>query len=682
MSRVLRLVALGAAAALCCTACLGGDDPGDPDAGRDLVLSGAPVTFQVLSLAEWAGRLDPVRVSLCRPDLERLRAVWPASGCSAELERIEASFATCDARITCEPPEDGDPDTRHTCTLEGDSPCTFRVGADDADALPNVARVNVGGALGLGNWWAHDRARLPDATFILSTGDAFGASPPLAAFFEEEPVVRALNVMGLDADTVGNHNFDRGLAHLQQMLDLSDFHVLVANLTRVPQNVRGVAPYTIADLGGMPVAFIGVTDTVAPDTVFPGSFGTMTVTDPLAAVLEARSLAEAAGARYFVVIAHLGVDPLPDDDALMPDARPIEPQGSLMTLWLEAQAQSNNGFDLFIGRGAPRSMLCTLPRDGATTAPECSDFSAEPRALELDPDTRVLVQGRGYGESYVRVEATAVPASGALQALRVSFELPELCTASERIPCDVPTLEALEALLEPYRQTLAETRDVPIGQSDAELPFREEELRSSSVPLGHLVADALRERADASVAVFNAGGIRSGLPSDYQPLDTTLHRSGTPPLTLVRGDIDTVLPFFPSTAVTLEVSAADLYATLEQSVSSVGGGGFLQISGMRFVYAPDAPAGSRVCRVVLDEGGELARDGADRVVLATIDFLAQGGDGYLMLSDKAHVTRGSLQEMLIAHIESLGTVSLETLAEPRITRLAAGQTCADADRVP
>ena len=65
------------------------------------------------------------------------------------------------------------------------------------------------------------RIALRARTFMLTAGDDFGATPPLSSFFNEEPSVKAQRLMGIQVGALGNHNFDRGVAHLQQMIDLA-----------------------------------------------------------------------------------------------------------------------------------------------------------------------------------------------------------------------------------------------------------------------------------------------------------------------------------------------------------------------------------------------------------------------------------------------------------------------------
>lgn len=64
-----------------------------------------------------------------------------------------------------------------------------------------------------------------------------------------------------------------------------------------------------------------------------------------------------------------------------------------------------------------------------------------------------------------------------------------------------------------------------------------------------------------------------------------------------------------------------------------GTGRFAQVAGFRFTYDSRQPAGERVLEAILDDGTVMISDGAiagtaRNVHVATIDSLAQGGDGY------------------------------------------------------
>src|SRR2546428_9248671 len=183
-----------------------------------------------------------------------------------------------------------------------------------------VGVQQVGGAAVLSSYFKADRAANPN-TLTLTAGDAFGASPPLSGFFNEEPAVLAMNLMGFDADTFGNHNFDRGISPLQHLINLAEdprtprcdspcrtvFQYVSANLRNRDANLTGVKDFEIFDVGGVRVAVIGITNPEAPTLVFPGSFGTIEVTNPIPAANKARAAALLAGAKLFIAITNLGV---------------------------------------------------------------------------------------------------------------------------------------------------------------------------------------------------------------------------------------------------------------------------------------------------------------------------------------------------------------------------------------
>jgi 5'-nucleotidase len=63
---------------------------------------------------------------------------------------------------------------------------------------------------------AQKKATNPN-TLVVSAGDLIGASPLLSALFHDEPTIEAMNLLGLDFNAVGNHEFDEGAAELLRM---------------------------------------------------------------------------------------------------------------------------------------------------------------------------------------------------------------------------------------------------------------------------------------------------------------------------------------------------------------------------------------------------------------------------------------------------------------------------------
>lgn len=484
----------------------------------------------------------------------------------------------------------------------------------------------VGGAATLSSYWAADRAANPN-TLLLTGGDAVGASPPLSSFFEDRPTIEWMNYAGFDADTLGNHNFDAGLGRLQSQIDSAEFDYVSSNLKNVDDNVSGVSPYRIYKVDQVKVAVIGVTNPEAPSLVTPGNFGTIEITDPVAAAMNARQQAHEEGAKVFVAIGHLGIE---GRDAAG------NPAGPLVNF-----AQGVNGFDLILGDHTDVQYSATI--NGA-----------------------LVLENRSKGATYARTTLTYDRRAGR-GVVDKSFEF--VVPVASQVTPDPKVAE----LLAPYQAELSEKLDVPIGVSDGVLPRGGNVERLGEVAIGNLTTDAMRTTYGTQIAFTNGGGLRAPLPSSYRPLDTSLRRNTAgyaagPPFDLVIGDIYALLPF-GNEALTRTVTGSQLWAALEHSVGSIpaANGKFLQISGFRFTYDAARPAGSRVVSVTLNDGTAIPNSAGFTVSATTNNFTNAGGDGYTMLADGQGVTRDLLANVVVDYVKANPNVT--TALDNRITRL-------------
>ena len=118
-------------------------------------------------------------------------------------------------------------------------------------------------------------------TLTVAAGDMIGASPLLSAAFHDEPTIEAMNELGLDVTSVGNHEFDEGYKELQRMQAAAASTTATARTTRTPApTTRSPAPssrtwpptcgtpaptrrilpaYWIKKMHGAKVGFIGMT---------------------------------------------------------------------------------------------------------------------------------------------------------------------------------------------------------------------------------------------------------------------------------------------------------------------------------------------------------------------------------------------------------------------------------------
>lgn len=488
---------------------------------------------------------------------------------------------------------------------------------------------NVGGAAVLSAYWQADRTANPN-TITLTGGDDFGASPPLANFFDEETAVLAQNLMGIDVATFGNHNFDRGIDHLQAMIDLADYQYVSANLRNRDANLSGVEDFALFEVGGVTVGVVGITNPEAPSLVFPGNFGTIEVASPYAAANKARVAAKKAGADIVVAVIHAGV----------------------------------TGFD---GLGQPTGELIDFANSVGGFAVIFGDHTDVQYSGIIND--QLVLENRSRGLTYARTDVTVDPSNGRVISRSTSFVTPR---ASAVTPDP-----AIVSMLDPYRTQLAAIFDEPVGVATGLFPRGSNVERLREVAIGNLIADAYRARYGTQLAFMNGGSIRAPLPSTYLPADTTLRRTSPgyaagPPYDLVVGDIYSTLPF-GNIVVTRTVTGAQLWAVLEHSVSSIpaASGKFGQVSGFRFRYDSNLAPGSRVLSVTLDGGTPILPDGT-LYTFATTNFTNAGGDGYTMLADGQGVSRELDAQVLQAYIEGLGTIT--PVIEGRILNCAT-DTC-------
>jgi 5'-nucleotidase len=132
-------------------------------------------------------------------------------------------------------------------------------------------------------------------TVVVSAGDLIGASPLLSALFHDEPTIEAFNLIGLDYNAVGNHEFDEGVTELLRMqrggchpvdgcqdgdgFRGARFKFLAANVS-YNNNGRTIFPaYRIENFQGAKVAFIGLTLEGTPSIVTPSGISNVSFAD-------------------------------------------------------------------------------------------------------------------------------------------------------------------------------------------------------------------------------------------------------------------------------------------------------------------------------------------------------------------------------------------------------------------
>ncbi len=423
---------------------------------------------------------------------------------------------------------------------------------------------SIGGAAYLKPWFDWYRAEAKDGSITLSAGDLVGATPPISNFFGDKPTIELANMMGVDGNVLGNHEFDRGQEYLRtELIPLADFPYLTANAIDPATGLPPAewTPSHIYEFDGFKLGVVGFTLTELPTLIFPGYLDPFVITDPVAAVnAEVAKVKEENRLKAVIAIGHQGANL---GTVTMPDLT----QSPLVDI-----ANGLEGVPVIIGGHTHTQYVASLPNGMLLNENVNAGYRFSRIRVVVDSKTKAVIYKTGDYHKPWNIGVTPDPA---IQAI----------------------INDLNAQLAPIFSTVigSSSRYVPradaCGRSDGRL---------CESLVGNLAADAIRITYNTDFAITNSGGLRADLtcpttdnPSDFCPPYTP------PPYPITRGSVFGVLPF-GNVVFTVSISGAELKTFLENGVSAMptANGKFPQVSGLCFTYDISAPVGSRVLSAV------------------------------------------------------------------------------------
>jgi len=560
-------------------------------------------------------------------------------------------------------------------------------GARAVDDAPRLSAVlNALRAQDLGN------DGLADNTLTLSSGDAF--IPGL--FFDASETVfgaagiadiQIQNELGIQAIALGNHEFDFGTSVLAALIDGSapgDFTALTgtaldgqaftgtafpylsSNLdfstdeNLAPLAVAGgqapqgnvVTSSTVIDVNGENIGVVGATTPTLAIISNPGGVGIAPAdfdATPTPAQLDAL-----AAEIQTEVDALLAADPSLNKVVLLAHMQQIN-----IELALAARLQN---VDIIVAGGSNTRLFDDNDRPRAGD----SDQGQYPQFVTNAGGTQTAVVNTDGSYKYVGRLVLDFDADGNI--LPDSYD----AAVSGAYATDAQGVNDLNAagLVDPEIQAIADAIEAQIiatesnvfgiaevflngNRSGLETPDDPDGVRTQETNLGNLTADAnlvIAREFDTAVVVSikNGGGIRASIGQTVVPpggseavrLPNEEIPGVKPEGGISQNDIQTALAFNNGLTL-LTLTKAELVAVLEHGVSAIPGvsGRFPQISGVKFSYDPDLPAGDRLLNAGIFDANdtliaELVRDGdivgdpSEPFRIVTLNFLAGGGDGY------------------------------------------------------
>lgn len=451
-------------------------------------------------------------------------------------------------------------------------------------------------------------------SILLDAGDRFQGSL-FHTQYKGRDQVQVMGLLGYDAMTLGNHEFDNGDEILAQFIDAISFPVVSANIdfSTEPLLADKIVPSVIIDVNGELVGVIGITTGETPGISSPGD--ELVFSDDYAGVInaEAAALTE-QGVNKIIVIAHLGIL----------DAIRVIPQ-------LE-------NVDVFID-GHSHTLFSNTAESAAGVYPQTF----------TDATGATVYYGQtGSNTQYVGRLDVTFDADGVI-----------IAAAGDTIPLDdsVEPDEAMAALIADLYEEVEAANNELIGATATALLDGDRLIcRVEECVLGNIIADGMRAGTGQQIAIMNGGGIRANIDAG----DITL------------GDVLTVQPF-GNIMSTFELTGANVIKALENGISGLSvvdgivsrdglPGRFPQVSGIRFTFDPNLPVGSRVISVEVDNGdGTFSPIDLDATYsMVTNNFMRTGGDDYSILAEQAidPYDFGAIDyELTVQHLAALGEVS-------------------------
>ena len=318
------------------------------------------------------------------------------------------------------------------------------------------------GAAKLATFLASAKQQNPEGTLLLAAGDMMQGSIDSNLLYGK-PVIDIMNVVGVDAMTLGNHEFDWNVNVLEERIKQSRFLYVCANLIdqRTGKSPAFVKPYMIVEREGIKIGIIGI---ATPETTIK--------TNPK------------------MIANYIFADPAGTVSALIPEIKEYGADLIIVLTHLDSFTDKNGRIS-----GDAAMLAQHLPNIQAVISGHSHQVVAG--IVNEVP----IVQAGQYGRFIGKLEITVNAASRNVETADASV-----------IAVDGSILHADPTVMTNLEQSLQETEPVKrkvAGQTTYALEHDRNDMTETI--LGQWITDIMRNTAGAEVAFYNTGGIRKGI---------------------------------------------------------------------------------------------------------------------------------------------------------------------------
>ncbi|MFH1981025.1 MAG: 5'-nucleotidase C-terminal domain-containing protein [Pseudomonadota bacterium] len=290
-------------------------------------------------------------------------------------------------------------------------------------------------------------------TVLVVAGDILQGTP-LSTVFKGQADVACFNAMGVDAVTVGNHEFDFGLDNFKALVQQARFVFMSANIRWKDGGRPLVAAGQRIALGdGLFIHFIAVTTPELLTLTRPEYVAPLSVAAPVSVVRDAVDRIQGKGP--VVLVSH-----------------------------------SRHRTDIAIGSAVPELAAIIAGHDHLLFDP--------PRHAGSVPVYQALDYGRYLGRLDLRVDSATGHAT--TQSWRY---IP--------ITADIPPDPEVAGIIASYEGRLGAQFKETIGEAVVDLDAARATVRFGETNWGDLVADVVRTYSGAQIALVNSGGLRASI---------------------------------------------------------------------------------------------------------------------------------------------------------------------------
>ncbi|MFA6225129.1 MAG: bifunctional metallophosphatase/5'-nucleotidase [Methanoregula sp.] len=470
-----------------------------------------------------------------------------------------------------------------------------------------------------------------DGTIIALPGDVVGASPPESGLLLDEPTLLFFNTYANPyctlasnspdpscnmVATLGNHEFDKGVPELMRKIGGGDgtttaTHLVdpypgtratyvCANVVWKVNNTPILPPYTLRNVGGVPIAFIGADTMNTPRIQNSTNIQDVIFLDEADSINRYIPEIQSQGVHAIVVLLHEGGAQTPYDG-------PTQVNGTVTGRVADIIPRLDSDVDVVLSGHTHSFTNAYLTNAGGKPV--------------------LVTQAYMYSKGFADIDLTISRASGDIIGKSAQI-VPAYADQSPGTSPDPATAAFLAA----DEQVVAPVVNRPVGV--AALDVTRDQTPAGESAMGDLVTDSQRVAMNADVSFTSSGSVRADL------------KQGN----ITWGNLYSVQPF-AGTVLSMTLSGEQIQRALEQQWQEPRPPHNLMVSGLVYRYYAEKPAGSRVTEVKIHG---VSLDPKASYTASMVDFLAGGGDGYTTFKEGKNITNGPVDvDALVAYVGAL-----------------------------